>query len=80
MKLPLQALVVTVMGLAAHLTRPAPAASASVPTSDCLPQSRCGYTCTWAGACDDCNYICINEGCLKDFVLFPYREACLEPI
>lgn len=77
-KLLLQALVVTLMGLAAHLTRPAPAASASRTSSCELQQSHCTGTCNWTSCNGDCAYACIappNDYCELATQWF---EACFE--
>lgn len=77
-KLVVQALVVTLMGLAAHVTRPAPAASATAPSSICAG-SYCTGLCTYGGpTCDvGCGYICVmppNVPCGSTWYV-----ACLEP-
>jgi hypothetical protein len=76
-KLLLQALVVTLMGAAAHLTRPAPAASETAHADPCIPMWHCGNICSWGpAACDgECNYICLYQGggCGQMF------EACYSP-
>jgi hypothetical protein len=58
-RLLLQASVVTLLGLAAHLTRPDSAASATASANLCNTESTCSGACTWAGTCGEgCSYYC----------------------
>ena len=75
-----QALVVTLMGLAAHLTRPAPAASAAVQSEPCQ-QSTCTSVCYAGSYCDleVCGQVCVpppNEMCGS----VRWYVACYEPM
>lgn len=74
----LQALFVTLLGGVAHLTSPAPEASATA-RSSCLPRAQCAWVCSWGPAiCPDCEYICVvDHQICSPFAIF---EACLSPI
>ena len=78
-RLLLQALVVTLMGFASHLSYPAPASAA--PTSPC-GWDRCTGVCGVGNPCDkECNWVCYpplsHDNCELEAVWY---EACLHPI
>lgn len=78
-RLLLQAFAVTVMGFVAHLTAPAPAASA-VPSTEC-GWDRCTGVCGVGNPCaEQCGWVCMmppNEPCAPFLTL--WYEACPVP-